>query len=200
MITCRLPATLCEGLSGRIILLNKLKTYNDKIMSTENLHNREAIDKLKEMVDKIDIGMLCTNVEGSDYVHAVPMSRQEVDEEGNIWFLFSSGSETHRNLLQSDKLSLLYADVGNYSFLSINGTGEISRDRDRIEKYWNKMVEAWFEKGIEDPQIRILKVIPSEAHYWDNKANKLVTFFKVVVSAASGGKLDIGREGDLNLS
>lgn len=168
-------------------------------MSTENLHNQEAIDKLKEMVDKIDIGMMCTPGEGDDYVHAVPMSRQEVDEAGNIWFLFSAESETHRNLLQNDKLSLLYADVGNYNFLSINGTGEISRDRDRIEKYWNKMVEAWFEKGIDDPRVRILKVVPSEAHYWDNKTSKLVTFFKVVVSAASGGKLDIGREGELNL-
>ncbi len=168
-------------------------------MSTENLHHQEAIEKLKEMVDKIDIGMLCTPVAGDGHVHAVPMSRQEVDEAGNIWFLFSAESETHRNLLQNDKLSLLYADAGNYNFLSINGTGEISRDSDRIKKYWNKMVEAWFEKGIDDPRVRVLKVIPSEAHYWDNKTNKLVTFFKVVVSAASGGKLDIGREGDLNL-
>jgi len=168
-------------------------------MSTENLQNREAIDKLKEMVDKIDIGMMCTSVEGGDHVHAVPMSRQEVDEAGNIWFLFSAESETHRNLLRNDKLSLLYADIGSYNFLSINGAGEISRDRERIEKYWNKMVEAWFEKGIEDPRIRVLKVAPSEAHYWDNKSNKLVTFLKVVISAASGGKLDIGREGELDL-
>ena len=169
-------------------------------MSTENLHSQEAVDKLKEMVNKIDIGMMCTQVEGTGHVHAVPMSRQEVDEAGNIWYLFSAESETHRNLLRNNKLSLLYADVGNYNFLNINGTGEISRDRDRIEKYWNKMVEAWFENGIEDARIRILKVIPSEAHYWDNKTNKLVTFFKVVASAASGAKLDIGREGDLDLS
>jgi general stress protein 26 len=93
----------------------------------------------------------------------------------------------------------LYADVSNYNFLSINGSAEVSRDNSRIDKYWNKMIEAWFEKGREDPAIRILKVIPSEAHYWDNKSNKLITFLKVAASAVSGQKLDIGREGDLNI-
>ncbi len=168
-------------------------------MSTENLHRQEAMEKLKEMVDKIDIGMMCTFPSGSDYPHAIPMSRQEVDEEGNIWFLFSSESETHQNLSRNHKVSLLYAHVGDYSFLSINGTAAISREPARIDKYWNKMVEAWFEKGKEDPHIRVLKVTPGEAHYWDNKTNKLVTFLKVAASAVSGQPLDIGREGELNL-
>lgn len=168
-------------------------------MSTENLHNQEAIDKLKEMVDKIDIGMLCTFVPDRDYPHAVPMSRQEVDENGHIWFLFSSESESHQNLQHNPKSSLLYSDVYNYNFLSINGSAEVFTDKARIEKYWNKMVEAWFEKGKEDPRIRVLKFIPSEAHYWDNKSNKLITFLKVAASALSGQKMDIGREGELDL-
>lgn len=168
-------------------------------MSTENLDNREAIEKIKDMVNKIDIGMMCTNITENNNLHAVPMSRQEVDDEGNIWFLFSSESETHQNIQKNNHLSVLYADINNYNFLSINGTAEVSRDKERIDKYWNKMVEAWFEKGKEDPTLRVLKVVPSEAHYWDNKSNKLVTFFKVAVSAVSGQKLDIGREGDLNV-
>lgn len=163
------------------------------------MHKQEAAEKLKEMVDKIDIGMMCSFPENSDYPHAVPMSRQEVDEEGNIWFLFSSESETHQNLSRNNKVSLLYAHVGDYNFLSVNGTAEVSRDPERVDKYWNKMIEAWFEKGKEDPRIRVLKVTPDEAHYWDNKSNKLVTLLKVAASAISGQQLDIGREGKLNL-
>lgn len=168
-------------------------------MSTENLQDQEAIEKLKNLVDDIDIGMVCTFVAGSDYPHAVPMSRQEVDEHGIVWFLFSSASETHQNLQQNNKVSLLYADVGNYDFLSINGTGEILQDKGRIDKYWNKIVAAWFEQGQEDPNIRVLKVTPREAHYWDNKTNKLVTFLKMAASGISGKEMDIGREGELKL-
>ncbi|GGG97175.1 general stress protein [Parapedobacter pyrenivorans] len=168
-------------------------------MSTENLQRQEAIEKLKSLVDKIDIGMLCTFNPESDYPHAIPMSRQEVDENGDIWFLFSSESDTHQNLQRNHKVSLLYSDVSNYSFLSINGTGNISQDSTRIDKYWNKIVAAWFEQGREDPRIRVLKVTPEEGHYWDNKTNKLVTFLKVATSALSGKQMDIGREGELDL-
>ncbi|MEG1020786.1 MAG: pyridoxamine 5'-phosphate oxidase family protein [Myroides sp.] len=168
-------------------------------MSTENLNNTEAIEKLKKMVDSIDIGMLSTFTKGTNYPHSIPMSRQEVDYQGNIWFLFSAESDTYQHLQQNKEVSLTFADVKSYEFLSINGTGEVSRDAARIDKYWNDMIAAWFEKGKEDPNIRILKIIPAEAHYWDNKTNKLITFFKVAASAVTGSKMDIGREGDLNI-
>lgn len=168
-------------------------------MSTENFQNQEAVKKLKEMVDDIDVGILCSFTANTEYPHAVPMSRQEVDENGNIWFLFSSESETHQHIDKNNKVSLLYSNVSNYNFLSINGVAEISQDQNRIDKYWNKMVAGWFEKGREDPHIRLLKVIPSEAHYWDNKSNKLMTLLKVATSAVTGQKMDIGREGRLDL-
>jgi len=168
-------------------------------MSTENLNNEAAIDKLKELATKPDIGMICTHTLDVKRLHAVPMSTQEVDEQGNIWFLFSSESETFRHLQIDPTISLLYSDPSNYNFLSIHARTEISRDSSKIDQYWNKMVEGWFEKGKEDPRIRVMKVIPSEAHYWDTKSNNLVTFFKVAMSGITGEKLDVGREGDLNI-
>jgi len=168
-------------------------------MSQENLYNEEAITKLRELVDKIDVGMFCTQTSDSNHAYAVPMSRQEVDEDGNIWFLLSTESGTYRNLQGNTHVSILYSDVKGYHFLSVNGVAEISQDRARIEKYWNKFIEAWFEKGKEDPRIRVLKVRVGDAHYWDSKSNKLVTFFKLATSAISGEKLDIGRQGDLHV-
>lgn len=168
-------------------------------MSTENLQRKEAVQKLKDLVDHIDIGMLSTFEDGTAYPYSIPMSRQEVDDEGVLWFLFSTESETYRHLTQNKRVSVTFSDIRDYRFLSINGTAEILRDEARIEKYWNKFMEAWFEKGSLDPSIRILKIIPSEAHYWDNKTNKLMTLFKVAASAISGKRMDIGREGDLNM-
>ena len=57
-------------------------------MSTENLKSQEAIEKLKSLVDSIDIGMIASYPKDQEYVHAVPMSRQEVDEHGDIWFCY----------------------------------------------------------------------------------------------------------------
>ncbi len=168
-------------------------------MSTENLQKNEAIEKLKVLVNDIDIGMLSSFNKNNDYPYTIPMSRQEVDDEGNIWFILSSESQTYVNLEQDSRVSLSFAHVSDYKFLSLNGKGHLSHDKQRIEKYWNKFVEAWFEKGKEDPTIRILQFIPEEAHYWDNKTNKLVTFLKLATSVVTGADLDLGREGELKI-
>jgi general stress protein 26 len=167
-------------------------------MSTENLNNAEAVKKLTELVDKIDIGMVISRNKNND-LHIVPISRQEVDDQGNIWMLISAESHLHQNLQENSQVDIAYSHLGDYNFLSVSGKAIISRDQARIDKYWNKMMDAWFEKGKEDPDIRVLKVETSDAHYWDNKTNKLITFFKVAASAITGAKMDIGREGTLDL-
>lgn len=168
-------------------------------MSTEHLANQEAVDKLKELATKTDIGMLCTHPQNTRHIHAVPMSTQEVDENGSIWFLFSSESETFQHLEDDSEVCLLYSNPSDYSFLSIHADTVVSQNKEKIEKYWNPMVEGWFEKGKEDPNIRVLEVKPHDAHYWDTKTNKLVTFFKVAYSGITGEKLDVDRSGELQL-
>ena len=168
-------------------------------MSTENLKNSEAIEKLKALVDKIDIGMVISRSGSNKELHMVPMSRQEVDDKGNIWMLFSAESDTHANLVSDPRVDIAYSHVGDYTFLSVSGRAVISRDNERIDKYWNKMMEGWFEKGKDDPSIRLLMVDVEDAHYWDTKSNKFVSFLKVAANAITGSDLEVGREGELKL-
>ncbi|MEI2274217.1 pyridoxamine 5'-phosphate oxidase family protein [Sphingobacterium sp. ML3W] len=168
-------------------------------MAEKNMHDQEAFDKLKSIVDQIDIGTICSFSQESPYPHGVPMSRQEVDNEGNIWYICSAESETYKNIENDPKVSVFYADPKNYTFLSINGTASLSRDQDRIDRYWNKMMEGWFEKGKEDPNIRLLQVSPRDAHYWDSNSNMIVNLFQMLKAAITGNTEDIGKEGDLNL-
>lgn len=167
-------------------------------MSNENLNNQEAVDKLKKLVDSIDICLFCTDVNNGK-MNVAPMSRQEVDENGNIWFLAHVESHTCKNIEKDDNVVLNFANASNYEFLSVHGTATSSRDLARIDKYWNKMMEAWFEKGKEDPSIRIIQVNPSDAEFWETKDGKVITFLKVAASALTGKSVDTGNEGKLSL-
>lgn len=168
-------------------------------MAEKILKNKEAQEKLKSIVDKIDVGNICTYDANSEFPHVVPMSRQEVDEDGNIWHICSAESETYKNLEQNKKISLIYGDPKDYTFISIHGEASLSRDQERIDKYWNKIMELWFHKGKEDPNIRLIKVDPEEAHYWDSGSNKLATLFGMLKQVITGERKDIGEEGELNL-
>jgi|SRR5690554_1127698 len=50
------------------------------------------------------------------------MYRQAIDDEGAIWFLFSAASKTYPHLLENNKVSITFADMGDYKLLIINGT------------------------------------------------------------------------------
>lgn len=168
-------------------------------MSVENLNNQEGIEKIKELVNHIDIAMMHTFPKDENYPYGTPMSRQEVDENGIIWFLVSIESQTAKNITQNNKVSLSFSHVSDYKFLKVDGIGELLVDQERIDKYWNKFVEVYFEKGKEDPSIRILKVTPDDVFYWDTKTNKIMTFLHVATAAITGQKIDIGKEGEINI-
>lgn len=168
-------------------------------MGNVNLSGQEAIEKLKTLVKQIDIAMLCTQAPTRSNMHAVPMSTQEVDEDGKLWFIFSSESASYQHLQDNKQVMLLYSDPSKHSYVSVNGIASISRDQSRIDKYWNVMMEGWFGNDKTDDRIRLLSVDVSEAHYWDTDANMFVTFFKSLLNAVTDGKKDVGRSGDLNI-
>jgi acetylornithine/succinyldiaminopimelate/putrescine aminotransferase len=42
-------------------------------------------------------------------------------------------------------------------------------------------------------------VKPSSAYYWDTEGNKMINFFKMIASAATGKDLIDGKEGNLSV-
>jgi general stress protein 26 len=61
-------------------------------------------------------------------------------------------------------------------FLSISGRGEIVRDRQRIEQLWKPAWKAWFPEGKDDPNLVLLRLVASEAEYWDQHGAKALAY------------------------
>ena len=61
-------------------------------MSTQNLFQKEAIEKLKELSEKARTCMFVTELDQLPS-NSRPMSLQECDDEGNLWFIPNSAIE-----------------------------------------------------------------------------------------------------------
>jgi general stress protein 26 len=59
---------------------------NEDKSNFRNLESREAIEKLQELVEHNSVCIFASNLTELP-LHATPMSVQEVDEMGNLWFL-----------------------------------------------------------------------------------------------------------------
>ncbi len=164
-----------------------------------NLQAAEGVKKLKDLVDEIGICLFCTNLKNSDGSTTRPMGAQEVDEQGNIWFFSDIHSDKNHEIAEDKKVQLFFSHPGKSSYLVVNGKAEILVDRNKVEELWSPLVKTWFKDGKDDPNISIIKVATDSAYYWDTNGNKMINFFKMVASVATGTTLVDAKEGAITV-
>ncbi|MEO7988473.1 MAG: pyridoxamine 5'-phosphate oxidase family protein [Chryseolinea sp.] len=163
----------------------------------KNLTQEEAIDKFKELVDHDSTCLFTTRLTQVPLTTR-PMHVQEVCDQGNFWFLSPGDSDKNQEIANDPRVQLFISNTSNYEFLSVYGKASISRDREKIDKYWNEMTKAWFD-GKDDPRITIIKVTPEEGFYWDTKDGKLISMVKILASAITGNTIEEGVEGRISV-
>jgi general stress protein 26 len=176
----------------------------DSINKNQSEHNHEdlmgaaAIKKLSELVDDAETCFFCTNAVLAG-AGVRPMSAQEVDEQGNIWFLSASDSHKNREIEADPGVRMYFQGSPHSQFLSLEGRATISRDRAKIKQLWKPLMKVWFTEGEDDPRITLIKVAPTHGYYWDNKHGNAVAGIKMMIGAAIGKTLDDSIEGNLRV-
>jgi general stress protein 26 len=167
--------------------------------NTKNLIANEGVEKLKELVEAINICLFSTNLKKNDGATFRPMSAQEVDAEGNIWFFSGKDSDKNHEIQKNNLVQLVFSDPSKSSYMIVNGEAEIVIDPKKIEELWSSATKIWFEKGKEDPNISLIKVKTHTAFYWDTEGNKMINFFKFLASVATGSNLVNGVKGSIKV-
>jgi general stress protein 26 len=167
--------------------------------NTENLNNKEAIDKLKSLVDDIMICLFCTDLKTDDGATCRPMSAIKVCDQGNIWFFSGKSSDKNKAIATDKYVQLFFSHPGKSSYLVVNGEAEIILDKAKIEELWSPIAKIWFKEGKNDPNISVIKVTPTTAYYWDTNGNQMINFLKIVASVVTGTNLVTGNQGALKV-
>ncbi|SDL89935.1 pyridoxamine 5'-phosphate oxidase family protein [Chryseobacterium taihuense] len=157
-------------------------------MSTENLSRNDAVKKIKELSEKAKFCMFCTELEKLP-INTRPMSLQETDDEGNLWFISSDASNKNFQIKDDNRVQLIFMNNSDSEYLSVFGEANIYKDRATIEDKWSSMANAWFD-GKDDPNVSIIRVTPKDTYYWDTKAGKLVSLITFAAAAITGNKTD----------
>jgi hypothetical protein len=166
---------------------------------TENFNQKEAIDKLKELVSDIMICLFCTDLKTDDGSTCRPMTAIKVCDQGNVWFFSEKTSDKNKAILTDKNVQLFFSHPEKGSYLVVNGKAEIIFDKTKIEELWTPAAKIWFKEGKDDPNISVIKVKPSTAYYWDTDGNRMINLLKMVASVVTGTNLITGKEGALNV-
>jgi len=135
----------------------------------------------------------------SGHLRSRPMSTQQAEFDGDIWFFTSDNTHKVDELRKDDRVCAAYSKPGSDTYVSISGRAEVVKDRAKIEELWNPVLKAWFPEGLDDPHLCLLKVSAEQAEYWDSPSGKLVQLLGFVKALATGQEADWGENRKVDL-
>ncbi len=127
---------------------------------------QEQIQKLWSLIKDIQFGMLTTVAEHGT-LRSRPMAAQTVEFDGDLWFFTYASSAKADTVRHNQQVNVSFANPDDNAWVSTSGTAQIVRDRNKMEQLWNSILKTWFPKGLDEPDIALLKVHVTKAEYWD---------------------------------
>lgn len=153
--------------------------------------NTDSVERLNAMIDSVEIAML-TSVGKDDTLHSRPMTVQAVQDDGTVWFFTSRTASAAYESKENCRVNVSYVDAKRSVFISISGTASLSDDREKMAHLWDPRLSAWFPKGLDDPDLRLLCVEIESAEYWDVTQNALALLAGFARKAITGKTEGIG--------
>jgi general stress protein 26 len=160
---------------------------------------QQDIQTLAEKIKDIDVAML-TTVDETGTLHSRPMSTQQVEFDGDLWFFSGLNSGKTAEIRHDAQVNVAYADPKVQRYISVAGTAQIVRDRAKMKELWNPLYKAWFPKGLDDPELSLLKVTVKSAEYWEMPGGALVQLTGFVKALVTGQAHEGGENERIDLA
>jgi general stress protein 26 len=159
-------------------------------------HSPEAIRKFNELVNDINFAMLTTE-QTDGYLRSRPMATQQADDEGNLWFFTGLSTPKVLEIREHQQVNVSYANPEKQSYVSVNGTAQVVRDRNKMKELWNPLYRAYFPNGLEDPDLSLIKVRINEVEYWDSSSSRMVRMAGWIKALVTGDREAMGEHGKI---
>lgn len=148
---------------------------------------------LKSRIKPIRFAMFTTIDEHGKLISR-PMTSQQIDEEGNLWFYTSTETDLWEHIVAHPEVNLSFAEPDDSVYVSISGNAERVVDREKIHELWNPAVQAWYPHGPDDPHVMLVKVVSDSAEYWDASASGMVQLFNMAKAVLTGSTPETDSE------
>jgi general stress protein 26 len=150
--------------------------------------NAKDLDRVWELMKKIGFAMLVTR-DGSK-LRARPMAAYVERDDSAIYFLSDARRHKDEEIARDPNVNLAFANAGDQKYVSVTGAATVSNDRAKIKQLFSTPAKAWWESA-DDPNIRVLKIVPDDAEFWDSPGT-IVSYVKMAAAAVTGTRPSLG--------
>ena len=131
-----------------------------------------TLEQVAEKMRDIDFAILSTRTEGGALAGRPMSNNRQVDFDGDSYFFALDSTRTVHDIARDPQVGLGYqAKSGMLGmkpfFITVEGRGELIRDKGTFAEDWNPDLDRWFEQGVDTPGLVLIKVAAERLHYWD---------------------------------
>ena len=156
------------------------------------------VQKLAKLIRGIKVAML-TTVCSDGTLRSRPMATHDADFDGELWFFTRADAPKVDEVQKRRQVNASYVSHQDQHYVSVSGTAELVRDKAKIKEFWNPILRAWFPKGLDDPELALLRVDVTKAEYWDAPSSTFVHLVGFVKAVATGQTYAPGENKKLDL-
>jgi general stress protein 26 len=154
-------------------------------------------DHVWQLASRIKTCMLTTQAENG--MRSRPMHALADPAAGCLWFITDHRGAKDDEIKAAPDVCLAFADTGSNTYLSMTGRAEMWRDAAKAKELWSTEAQAWWPKGPSDPDVRVLRVVPERAEYWDTRGNSITVALRLAAARLTGSPPDLGDNQKVNL-
>lgn len=153
--------------------------------------------KIRKLLNETKVFMMITNLEKAPF-SVCPMTLQEMDEKGDLWFFTPRDSDHFRDIEKDNRVQLISSNRKKQYYLSVYGKATHIIDQKKVNQLWNPALYTWFN-GKQDPNIALVNINMETAHYWDGMQSVALSLLKFKGYETELNAIELGEEGHINL-
>lgn len=138
-------------------------------MTTGTTQETEHLEKL---IKGIRIAMMTTVCKDGSLCSR-PMATLEPPFDGGLWFFTKADSSKAGEVEEEGQVNVTWENSRESVYVSLSGQATLVQDRQQIEKLWHEDLRIWFPKGLNDPQLALLRIDVDRWAYWDARSDEM---------------------------
>lgn len=133
----------------------------------------DPVARLSELISGMEIAVL-TTMSPDNSLHSCPMASHGVESPGVLWFLSGGNTDKVEAVKTIQRVNVSFADHVAQRYISVSGFCELVRDHVKTKEFWRDSYKSWCPRGLEDPNLVLMKVDVQQAEYWSATEGRMV--------------------------
>ncbi|GGO21896.1 general stress protein [Deinococcus humi] len=164
---------------------------------SDDMTREQSIKHIAGIIKDVKFAML-TTVTDAGHMHARPMTTQQAEFDGDLWFIGGKDTESVHDMAQRPQVNVSYVDVDSSNYVSLTGTAELVEDRAKLDELWSDFYKTYFEGGKDDPNVQLIKISTHGAELWEGPG-KVKALYEMAKGAVTGKRGDMGNNETVKL-